>query len=482
MTFSSSHIYSAIRWALLARLSLLLLSWSSTIVVMRMLTPGDYGIIAVATIFTGLAALLSEAGLNEVIIRRKQPDRAFQRAVLGAVLLLNLLLFTLLFFISDFVATSFAIPQLRAVMPILALQFIFNALALLPVSLLERNMHYKAMAAIEGTAVIAGISCALSLAYFNYGVWALVWSAVTASVVRYLTACFFSRSAMLPSFRFSILYAERAFARAVLLNKLCWYLSNVADDFIVGKLLGKDKLGYYVVSKDLALLFQQKTAAIVHQISFPLLSQSVSTAQRNQLLLKGCALLSLLVLPLTMVISSTAPLLVQVVLGERWQTIGPLLALMVLALPLRVLNNLLGNAVSAAGYPQQRLFVQAVNLILITSLTAGGCWLWQLNGAVYGWLLANLLLLPVMIKVYLPRLQLASKPFLCQLLANWQALLLLCLLLLLQQLLPWPDTLATLAVNLVSAAFCYAIASWYFNRAGCDALRKLLQPSYHSAG
>ena len=79
MTFSSKHVYSAIRWALVARLSLQLLSWASTIIVMRLLSPGDYGTLAVAAIFTGLAALLSEAGLNEVILRHKAPDQAFQR-------------------------------------------------------------------------------------------------------------------------------------------------------------------------------------------------------------------------------------------------------------------------------------------------------------------------------------------------------------------------------------------------------------------
>ncbi|MBU2114737.1 MAG: oligosaccharide flippase family protein [Gammaproteobacteria bacterium] len=483
MTFSSKHVYSAIRWALLARLSLQLLSWASTIIVMRLLSPGDYGTLAVAAIFTGLAALLSEAGLNEVILRHKAPDQAFQRAVLGAVLLLNSALYLLLFASSGVIANSFAIPQLSTVLPLLALQFMFNALALLPVSLLERKLHYKAMAAVESVAVLSSIVCALALAYLGYGVWALVWSAVLGSAMRYIAANLISRSALLPSFRFNVLKAERSFASAVLLNKLCWYLSSVADDFIIGKLLGKEKLGYYAVSKDLALLFQQKTAAIIHQISFPLLSQSASDSQRNALVFKGAALLSLLVLPLTLVMFSMAPLMVQVLLGERWQAVGPLLALMVLALPVRVLNNVLGNAVAAAGYPQQRLLVQACSLLLIIVLTASGGLSFGLLGAVVGWLMANLLLLPLLLWRYLPCLNIALWPFVSQLLANWQALLVLALLLLIQQLVPWHDTapLLILAINLLSAVLCYGVASWRFNPDGCYSLRKLLQPSYTGA-
>jgi len=480
MTISSKHVYSAIRWAFLARLSLQILSWSSTIIVMRMLTPSDYGIFAVAAIFTGLAALLSEAGLNEVVLRHKEPGPEFQRAVLGAILMLNSVLYLLLFAVSNLVASSFAMPQLSILLPLLSLQFIFNALALLPVSMLERKLHYKAMAAIESIGVLSSITCTLVLAYQGYGVWALVWSAVVGSVMRYVAANLFSRSVLLPSFRLSILKAERAFASAVLLNKLCWYLSTVADDFIIGKLLGKEKLGYYAVSKDLALLFQQKTAAIIHQISFPLLSQSTSDLQRNALVFKGAALLSLLVLPLTLVIFSMAPLIVEVLLGQHWQQVGPLLALLVLALPVRVLNNVLGNAVAAAGYPHQRLLVQACSMLLTIGLTAGGTLTYDLYGAAIGWLSANLLILPLLLWRYLPCLQIALWPFINHLLTNWQALLILTMLLVVQRFVPWHDTSPSLilALNLMSAALCYALASWYFNAQGCYNLRKLLQPSF----
>lgn len=480
MAFSSQHIYSAIRWAFLARMSLLLLSWASTIVVMRLLTPGDYGVMAVAAIFTGLAALLSEAGLNEVIIRKQDPNIAFQRAVIGAVLLINTMLFAVLYTFSGFIASSFAINQLQTIIPVLSLQFIFNALALLPVSLLERKMHYKAMATVDAVSVLCSVSVAITLAYHGYGVWALILSAVVGSVIRYIVASIISRSALLPSWRLNTLHTERRFASAVLLNKLCWYLSSVADDFIIGKLLGKERLGYYAVSKDFALLFQQKTAAIIHQISFPLLSQPISCEQRNQLLLKGCAMLSFIVLPLTAVVCSIAPLLVDVVLGANWIQIGPLLSAMILALPIRVLNNLLGNAVSAAGYPQRRLIVQSINLALIIAFTLAGCLLWQLPGAVAGWLLANVLLLPLMLAFYLPFIQLPSTSLFAALFTNWQAFGLLSLLLVLQHQLDLDalSPLLMLIINLTTALVTYALTSWIFNRAGCISLRKLLQPSY----
>ena len=126
------------RWALASRIGLQLVTWPITIVVMRLLEPGDYGVFAIALLFTGLIALFSELGLGVALVQARTVDEPMARAASTLVLMLNGAVALAIVGVAPWVADVYDAPDVTLVMWVLTLELLFGALAVVPQALLER--------------------------------------------------------------------------------------------------------------------------------------------------------------------------------------------------------------------------------------------------------------------------------------------------------------------------------------------------------
>lgn len=329
-----------------------IITWGITIVVMRVLSPADYGLLAMASVFVAFLALMSSAGLGPAIVQAASIDDRRLRQLLGLILALNALLFLALFLAAPFIAGFFNEARLTDIIRVLAAQFIISSFTVIPESLLGRQLRFKSRALVDLASNVLGGVVTLSLALSGAGVWSLIAGAMVVVTAKAIGLNILSPYLHWPQFSFSGTSALLGFGGKVTAARLLWFFYSQADMFIAGKLLGKDALGAYSVAMHLASLPVQKISAVINQVAFP----AFAKIQHDKALvaahfLKAATILSFFAFPVLWGLSSVAPEVVHLILGSKWeQAIFPLQMLPAI-MPLRMVSGFVYSALDAFGRP-----------------------------------------------------------------------------------------------------------------------------------
>lgn len=379
MTELGRQVVASLRWQAAAKLASQAISWSITILVMRLLSPGDYGLMAMVMVLVGLAALFADLGIGAALVQSPSVDRDQQRRVFGLALLVNLLICALLATGSPVAAWAFGEARLTLPMIVLALQFPIAALCVVPDAMARRQMRFKELSLIELATQLSTSGVTLLLAWQGAGVWALVAGQLSAPLVR----------AALLSWRFEVvrpLVSLRGqgslirFGGGLTITRLVWFTYTNADVFIAGRLLGAQLLGAYSVATSLATLPMSKIMAASNQVVLSALSRlqedpRAFTAAVHRALRVGTAVSVGVLWSLGAVASDLIPIL----LGQKWQSAVAPLQIIAAVVPLRVAAAVLSVACVASGRVELDLRGNLLASVLLLPAFAIGS---SLGGAV----------------------------------------------------------------------------------------------------
>ncbi|MBW1784084.1 MAG: lipopolysaccharide biosynthesis protein [Deltaproteobacteria bacterium] len=347
------RVLSGLRWSAGARFLAQLITWAITIIVVRLLTPDDYGLMALAMVFIGFLTMLNEMGFGAAIIQMRDMDTATLQNIFGFLLMANFLLFLTTLTTAPLIAAFFDEHRLESILRVLSVQFMVIPFGVIPQSLIDRDMLFSKRAIIELTASLTGSVMTLLLALNGFGVWALIWGSLSLSMCRTVGLNMVCPYFSTPRLSFQNMRNVISFGGYVTLTRIIWFCFVQADIFIVGKILGKERLGYYSVAKNLASLPMDKIAGIINQVALPAFSEVQSDPQWSAALcLKGVRVMSFLAFPILWGISSVGHELIAIFLGPRWYTAAIPFQLMALVVPLRMVANLLEPAVLGIGRPE----------------------------------------------------------------------------------------------------------------------------------
>src|SRR5258707_12507838 len=169
------RVMRALGWALSGRLLAQAASWVITLVVIRLLTPDDYGLMALATIFVTLVALVNELGMGGALIQADRLTNAQIRQTFGIVIVVQAAFGLLIIATALPVALFFSDARLAPILQVSSLQFFFLAFAIIPEALLMRALEFRLKAYVDTLSQLVGSVVTLALALYGFGVWALVW-------------------------------------------------------------------------------------------------------------------------------------------------------------------------------------------------------------------------------------------------------------------------------------------------------------------
>ena len=353
-----------------------LVTWSITIVVMRILSPADYGLLAMAGVFVAFFSMLAAAGLGPAIIQAIEIDDSRMRQLLGLIIALNTTLFVLLFLAAPTIARFFDESGLKDIIRALSTVFVIGSLAVIPESLLGRALKFKSRAIVDLTSQVVGGIGTLVLALSGHGVWALVAGTLLSSTVRTVGLNLIAPFLRRPTLSTRGIGPLIAFGGNVTASRVLWFFYSQADMFTAGKLLGKEALGFYSVAMDLASLPIQKISTILNQVAFPAFSQIQHDRQLIALhVLKATRILSFFAFPVLWGISSVAPEVVRLLLGAKWEVAILPLQILPLIMPFRMVSNFLPSAVDAVGRPDISVKnLIAASLIMPIAFLVGSQW------------------------------------------------------------------------------------------------------------
>ena len=383
-----SKVLSALRWSAASRFFGQLVSWAITIFVIRLLSPGDYGLMAMAAVVVSFLTLLNTCGLDAVLVQEKSLDGQSRRQVFGIVIAINLCFLFLILFGAGFIAAFYGEAELAPVLRVLSLQFLLLIFETLPQSELERNIDFSRRSIVDFATLVLGSFVTLALALAGFGVWALVWGTLAFNAARVIGLNLICGSFLWPSFSLRGMKRHFSFGGFVTLDRGLWYLFAESDKFIGGKLLGNHLLGYYAVASQIASLPINKISGLLNAVAFPAFSRAHSHADREvvrRYLLKATRLLAIAAFPVFFGISCTAEPLVAALLGTKWLAAAPLVQLLALVMPFRLLSNVFSPLLWGVGYPRASALNLLIAAILMPFAFITGT-RWGVTGLAYAWL------------------------------------------------------------------------------------------------
>jgi O-antigen/teichoic acid export membrane protein len=339
----------AVAWNAAARWVSQILSWVSTIVVARLLTPYDYGITGMASLYLNLAMYVSQAGISDAIIALRDLTRRQIAGLNTVALALGGALVGLSCLVARPISRFFSSPALTKVLIASSLIYAFNAFQVVPRALLQKELRFKLLAGIETARTFFQIGATVLLAFLGYRYWSLVIGYIVASAsASLLVLCWKRYEFGMP--RFAEASRELKFSREIILSRIAWYAYENADFGVAGKMLGGVSLGNYTVAWNISSAPLEKIANLVTGVT-PAYFSAVQTdrSELRRYLLRLSEILSLITVPASIGLAMVADYVVEALLGPKWTGVVAPLRLLGVFVATRSLTTFLPNLLTAIG-------------------------------------------------------------------------------------------------------------------------------------
>ncbi len=385
-----SQALSGFRWTASVRLLSQLTTWAITIFVIRLLSPADYGLLATATIFIEILLMFSEFGLGPALVQKADLDERTLRQTFGIVLLINFTLAVLLVLLAPLIGVFFNEPRVVPIVRVLALQFVIGAFSIIPNVLLQRRMEFRNRSLMDFSGAIIASFTTLVMAFAGAGVWALVVGSLVGQIWRTVVINFLAPFLTWPELSMNGMRSLLTFGGHLTAAGAIGAFFSQMDVIICAKVLGNEMLGFYSVGMQLATMPSQKISALVSQVAFPTFSRMQNDVKKvGENVLVGIRILSFFAFPLMWGMSSIAPEIVEVMLGQKWLIAIVPLQILALIIPLRVVLIFVGTAVQGMGNGKILLRNIIWAAVVAPPVFFAGAYLSGLHGLSLAWLLLS---------------------------------------------------------------------------------------------
>lgn len=363
-----------------------LISLTSTLVLVRLLAPEDFGLMAMASTVTGFIGFFNEIGIGAAIVQRAEVRKAEINGCFGIALVASAILSLLVLAISWPAAIFFNMPALQHLLSVLGLGFFFGALNTVPVALLRKELRFQTVLWLGLSSAVVQALVTIPLAALGFGYWSMVAGFFVGQTVA--TVWYWRVSSWRPSLPMRLMEGRSLLTYGVNITftRILWHAYMNADKLIIGKLMNAHAVGVYDVSRSLASLPTSQISGLVTSIASPVFSRlqdDLPQLRRVQLRLsRGVAYLTF---PLLAGIAVLAAELVQVLLGSKWSdAVFPLQALCV-SEAVATIGNLQAQLLISTGRVKQLVRYNAVCAIVMPISLGVGAWLGGLPGVALAW-------------------------------------------------------------------------------------------------
>lgn len=242
------------------------------IVLARLLTPEEYGVMAMVSIFIAISNSIIDSGFSSALIRKVKVKPIEYNTVFYFNLLISLLLYICLFFISPFIALFFREPILCEVMRVIGLILIINALSIIPYTIFVREINFKTQTIISLIASVGSGVIGVWMAFSGQGVWSLVGQQLGRQCLNTLFLWFFCHWKPTVSFSMTAFKEMFGFGSKLLLSGLLDTIYKDIYYIVIGRCFSSSILGQYTRAKQFSMVFSTNLTTVVQRVSFPVLS------------------------------------------------------------------------------------------------------------------------------------------------------------------------------------------------------------------
>lgn len=398
----AARVRLAVMWRWGSQVLAQMITWTVTIIIVRVLDPQDYGLFAMTqAVLTALNFLNGYSYATSLIQAREVDERRIGQ-VFGLLVVSNALLAAVQLVSAPYAAAYYGQPMVADMLRVQALVFLTTPFIALPSALLARQLDFRRQALVNLASAALGSGVALALAWEGFGVWALVWAPIAAFSIRAAGLTIASGTLVKPIFDFRGARDIVRFGSALTLAQLFWILQSQADVVIAGRSFLPHDLGLYSEALFLTLILTGRFLPPLNEVALPAYAElHKAGTSLAPAFLSSTRMIMLVAAPFYIGLSLTANPLVETFFGPKWLEMIPIVSGLALAMPAMALQIACSPSTNATGRPGIYLFTAASGAVIMPV-----CFLYQAangpQGLVHAWHIAAPLLLAVTLAATLP--------------------------------------------------------------------------------
>jgi len=368
-------LVSGVAWTAAARLGTQVVTSVSLLVLARLLTPRDFGLMGMAAVLSAAITMLSEFGIDGAVLVSKDLTPAKISHLHALAILLGFGGTLIACAAAPVAAVLFRTPQLLRIVPAVGIGFCISGFRVVPQSVLLRTSRFKLVAGVESGQAIASTATAVALAYLGFSYWSLVLGSLVGTLFTTLTL-----SLMYPCRPgkpvWGDLRQEITFSWQLLVGRLGWYVYSNSDFAVAGRTLGGSILGLYTMAWNIASLPVEKVSGLVTRVTPSVLLQVRDHPAELRRYIRGVTeTLALVTFPIAFGLSVVSRPLVQALFDHRWWPVAGPLCLLAACASVRCIVSLMPQVLNVLGDTAAPMWnTLAIALVLPASFWYASRW------------------------------------------------------------------------------------------------------------
>jgi len=344
-----------------------------TVALARLLSPEEFGTIALLSLFIGISAVVVDSGFSSALIQKQDTTHAEESTVFWFNLAASTIATAVLCLCAPYIAGFYGQPVLVDIIYVVSVTIIFNASGAVHTALLTKRLDFRTQMKIGAMSNIASGAIAVALAWNGFGIWALVAQILSAAIFGNLLLWVFSSWRPLLSFRFSSARSLFGFGGYMVAASLLDTLYNKGYSLLIGKFYSTKDLGLYSQAENTKQFPANMFSAILLRVAFPMLSAiSTDKAKLRRAVQLSIRSMMLLNIPMMLGLAMVANTMVEAVFGHKWLPAAAILQVLCVGAvlwPFHVINI---NVLLAQGHSRLVFNLQIVKSIIGIALLVAG--------------------------------------------------------------------------------------------------------------
>ena len=335
------------------------------IILARILSPEEYGLIGICLIFTSILNGVVDSGFSNALIRKKDVSEADYNTMFITNMVISVVMYILLFVFSPFVSDFFDKHELTILLRVTGFVLLFNGATLVQQTILTRKIDFKAKTKASATSSVVSGLVGIVMAYVDFGVWSLVAQVVSRQLLYSL--CIFILIKWQPSYAFSkdsFKYLW-GFGWKLLISGLLNNIWNQLNQIVVGKFYSPASLGQFTRGRQFAALFSENFTGVIQRVSYTVLSQiqddKLRLVSAYRKIIKQTMFVGIIIM---FSLAAVSEPFTYVIIGPQWHEAATYLPLICLELCLYPLHAINLNMLQVQGRSDIFLYLEIIKKVL----------------------------------------------------------------------------------------------------------------------
>lgn len=335
------------------------------LVLARLLSPAEYGLIGICLIFTTILAGVVDSGFSNALIRKTDVSNDDYNTMFIINMVLSIILYLLLFLISPNISIFFGRPELTKLIRVMGLILLLQASSITQVTILTKKLDFKTKTKASLFSAISSGIIGITMALFGMGVWSLIGQKLSQTFLYSLALWYLNK--WFPTFKISGTSFRYmwGFGWKIMLSGLLNNIWNQLYQVVVGKFYSPTTLGQYSRSKEYSNIFSSQITSIVQRVSYPVLSQIQDDKERLISAYRKVIKMTMFITCICMLgLGAIAEPLIHCLIGSKWHEAATYLPLICLSMSFYPLHAINLNMLQVQGRSDVFLYLEIIKKII----------------------------------------------------------------------------------------------------------------------